>query len=413
MTRNLGVLYQPVELEIIRNGMDQDLYPNVDWQDLLLKNGAYSTRANVNISGGGETARYYVSLAYTDDEGMYKTDSTLKDKYDTNANYKRYNYRMNLDVDITKTTVLKFGVSGNLNKRNSPGLGDGAVWGQLFGYNALYSPLVYSNGYYPYKAPSGSSGDNYVNPWVSSTQTGYNTEWDNNIQTNVTLEQDLSFITKGLRFTGRFGYDTYNSNAIQHRRMPALYTVRVRDTATGELQFDKYSDTQDMQQTSSNDGSRREFLDLLLHWDRTFLSAHTFGVNIKFTEDQNISTQNIGTDIKNSISKKNKGLAAQATYNFKNRYFLDYNFGYNGSENFADGHRWGFFPAWSVAWNIGEEPIVQKNLPWVNMFKLRFSHGKVGSDTTGSDRFPYQVILSVRAATLSRERTIRRWHPTV
>ncbi len=393
VTRNLGVLYQPVELEIIRNGMDQDLYPNVDWQDLLLKNGAYSTRANVNISGGGETARYYVSLAYTDDEGMYKTDSTLKDKYDTNANYKRYNYRMNLDVDVTKTTLLKFGVSGNLNKRNSPGLGDDAVWGQLFGYNSLYSPLVYSNGYYPYKAPSGSSGDNYVNPWVSSTQTGYNTEWDNNIQTNVTLEQDLSFITKGLRFTGRFGYDTYNSNAIHHRRMPALYTVRTRDTTTGELQFDKYSDTQDMKQTSSNDGSRREFLDLLLHWDRTFVQAHTFGVNIKFTEDQNISTQNIGDDIKNSISKKNKGLAAQATYNFKNRYFLDYNFGYNGSENFADGHRWGFFPAWSVAWNIGEEPFVQKALPWVNMFKLRFSHGKVGSDTTGDDRFPYLYTI--------------------
>jgi TonB-linked SusC/RagA family outer membrane protein len=393
VTRNLGVLYQPVELEVIRNGLDQDLYPNVDWQDLLLKNGALSTRANLNISGGGQTARYYVSLAYTNDEGMYKTDSTLKDKYDTNANYKRYNYRMNLDVDVTKTTLLKFGVSGNLNKRNSPGLGDSSVWGQLFGYNALYSPLVYSNGYYPYKSPSGTSGDNYVNPWVSSTQTGYNTEWDNNIQTNVTLEQNLDFITKGLRFTGRFGYDTYNSNSISHRRMPALYTVRTRDTKTGELQFDKYSDIQDMTQSSSNSGSRREFLDLLLHWDRMFAKAHTFGVNVKFTEDQNITTQNIGTDIKNSISRKNKGLAAQATYNFKNRYFLDYNFGYNGSENFADGHRWGFFPAWSVAWNIGEEPLIQKNLPWINMFKLRFSHGKVGSDTT-SDRFPYLYTIA-------------------
>lgn len=393
VTRNLGVLYQPVEMEIIKNGLDPDMYPNVDWQDLLLKNGAWSTRANINLSGGGETARYYASIAYTNDEGMYKTDTTLKDKYDTNANYKRYNYRMNLDIDVTKTTLLKLGVSGNLNKRNSPGLGDDSVWGQLFGYNALYSPLIYSNGYYPYKAPSGSSGDNYVNPWVSSTQTGYNTEWDNNIQTNVTLEQDLSFITKGLKFTGRFGYDTYNSNAIHHRRMPALYTARSRDTETGELTFEKVYDITDMTQSSSNDGSRREFLDLLLHWDRTFASAHTFGLNVKFTEDQNITTQNLGSDIKNSISKKNKGLAAQATYNFKNRYFLDYNFGYNGSENFADGHRWGFFPAWSAAWNIGEEPFVQEHMPWVNMFKIRFSHGKVGSDTTGDDRFPYLYTI--------------------
>lgn len=400
VTRNLGVLYQPVEMEIIRNGLDPDLYPNVDWQDLLLKNGAWSTRANVNLSGGGETARYFASIAYTDDEGMYKTDAALKNKYDTNANYKRYNYRMNLDIDVTKTTLLKLGVSGNLNKRNAPGLGDDKVWGQLFGYNALYSPLVYSNGYYPYKAQPGVNNDNrdnYVNPWVSSTQTGYNTEWDNNIQTNVTLEQDLSFITKGLRFTGRFGYDTYNSNRISHRKLPALYTARNRDTETGELVFDKINDVQDMTQSTSNDGSRREFLDLLLHWDRMFWQAHTFGVNVKFTEDQNITTQNLGDDIKNSISRKNKALAAQFTYNFKNRYFLDYNFGYNGSENFADDHRWGFFPAYSIAWNIGEEPFIQKNLPWVNMFKVRYSHGKVGNDKMyeGNDliRFPYLYTI--------------------
>ena len=393
VTRNLGVLYQPVELEIIKNGLEPDLYPNVDWQDLLLKDGAWSTRANLNISGGGETARYYASMAYTNDEGMYKTDQTLRDKYNTNANYQRFNYRLNLDVDITKTTLLKLGVSGNLNKRNSPGLGDSSVWGQLFGYNALYSPLIYSNGYYPYKAPAGGSGDNYVNPWVSSTQTGYNTEWDNNIQANVTLEQDFSFITKGLRFTGRFGYDTYNSNAIHHRRMPALYTVRNRDTETGQLVFDKVSDIKDMTQSSENSGSRREFLDLLLHWDRMFWQAHTFGVNVKFTYDQNITTQNLGDDIKNSISKKNMGLAAQATYNFKNRYFLDFNFCYNGSENFADGHRWGFFPAFSVAWNLGEEPFMRKLCPWMDMFKIRFSYGKVGSDTTGSDRFPYLYTI--------------------
>jgi len=398
VTRNLGVLYQPVEMEIIKNGLDPDLYPNVDWQDLLLKNGAFSTRANVNLSGGGETARYFASIAYTNDEGMYKTDSALKNKYDTNANYKKYNYRMNLDIDITKTTLLKLGVSGNLNKRNSPGLGDDKVWGQLFGYNALYAPLVYSNGYYPYKAPAGGSGDNFVNPWVSSTQTGYNTEWENNIQTNVTLEQDLAFITKGLKFTGRFGYDTYNSNSISHRKMPALYSVRNRDTETGELVFDKIYDIQDMKQSTSNNGSRREFLDLLLHWDRTFAKAHTFGVNVKFTEDQYIQTQNLGDDIKNSVSRKNKGLAAQATYNWKNRYFLDYNFGYNGSENFADGHRWGFFPAYSLAWNIGEEPLIQENLPWINMFKIRYSHGKVGNDKMyeGNDliRFPYLYTIN-------------------
>ena len=403
VTRNLGVLYQPVELDIIREGLDPDLYPNVDWQDLLLKDGASSYRANLNLSGGGETARYYVSMAYTEDEGMYKTDNTLKDKYDTNANYKRWNYRMNVDIDVTKTTLLKLGIGGNLNKRNSPGIGDDKVWGQLFGYNALFTPVVYSNGYYPAKGSYNvetidgvevrTINENYINPWVSSTQTGYNNEWQNDIQTNVTLEQDLSFITKGLNFTGRFGLDTHNENAIQHHRLPALYRASSRNTETGELDFDLLQSARDMTQSTSNSGWRREFLDLLLHWDRSFLDAHNFGANVKYTENQQISTQNLGTDIKNSVSRKNKGLAAQATYNYKYRYFLDYNFGYNGSENFADGHRWGFFPAWSVAWNVGEEPWVKKKAPWLDMFKIRFSHGKVGSDTTGNSRFPYLYTL--------------------
>jgi len=403
ITRNLGVLYQPVELDIIREGLDPDLYPNVDWQDLLLKDGAMSYRANLNLSGGGETARYYVSMAYTEDEGMYKTDNTLKKKYDTNANYKRWNYRMNVDIDVTKTTLLKLGIGGNLNKRNSPGIGDDKVWGQLFGYNALFTPVVYSNGYYPAKGSYNvetidgvevrTINENYINPWVSSTQTGYNNEWQNDIQTNVTLEQDFGFLLKGLNFTGRFGLDTHNENAIQHHRLPALYRASSRNTETGELDFDLLQSPRDMTQSTSNGGWRREFLDLLLHWDGSFFEAHNFGANVKYTENQQISTQNLGTDIKNSVSRKNKGLAAQATYNYKYRYFLDYNFGYNGSENFADGHRWGFFPAWSVAWNVGEEPWVKKKAPWLDMFKIRFSHGKVGSDTTGSSRFPYLYTL--------------------
>ena len=403
VTRNLGRLYQPVELDIIREGLDPDLYPNVDWQDLLLKDGAMSYRANLNISGGGETARYYVSMAYTEDEGMYKTDNTLKDKYDTNANYKRWNYRMNVDVDVTKTTLLKLGVGGSLNKRNSPGIGDDKVWGQLFGYNPLSTPVLYSNGYYPAKGtykeeikdgqPYYTLEANYINPWVSSTQTGYNNEWQSDIQTNATLEQKLDFITKGLNLTARFGFDTHNENAIQHHRMPALYSARSRNTETGELDFQQVQSVQDMTQSTSSDGWRREFVDVLLHWDRSFLDAHNLGANIKYTENQHISTQNLGNDVKNSVSRKNKSLASQFTYNYKYRYFFDYNFGYNGSENFADGHRWGFFPAWSVAWNIGEEPLVKKIAPWLDMFKVRFSHGKVGNDQLANVRFPYLYTL--------------------
>ena len=386
VTRNLAPQYQPEELALIRSGLDPDFYPNVDWSKLLLKNGAMSYRADLSMSGGGNTARYFVSLSYVEDQGMYNTDETLRKKYDTNANYKRWNYRMNVDIDVTPTTIIKLGVSGNLNKRNSPGLGDQYLWSELFGFNALSSPVLYSNGY----VPAYGNSVPQMNPWVSSTRTGYNEDWDNNIQTNVTVDQKLDFITKGLSFTGRFGYDTYNSNHIYYRLWPAMYRANSRDSQ-GNIIWDKLFEETSMSQKSGGDGSRHEFLEALLRWDRTFDKLHNFSAVSRFTQDERIQTQNIGTDIKNSVSKRNQGLAGQLTYNYALRYFIDFNFGYNGSENFADHHRYGFFPAFSLAWNVAEEPLVKKALPWLNMFKLRYSWGKVGNDNMG--RFPYLYTL--------------------
>ena len=386
VTRNLAPQYQPEELALIRSGLDPDFYPNVDWSKLLLKNGAMSYRADLSMSGGGNTARYFVSLSYVEDQGMYNTDETLRKKYDTNANYKRWNYRMNVDIDVTPTTIIKLGVSGNLNKRNSPGLGDQYLWSELFGFNALSSPVLYSNGY----VPAYGNSVPQMNPWVSSTRTGYNEEWDNNIQTNVTVDQKLDFITKGLSFTGRFGYDTYNSNHIYYRLWPAMYRANSRDSQ-GNIIWDKLFEETSMSQKSGGDGSRHEFLEALLRWDRTFDKLHNFSAVSRFTQDERIQTRNIGTDIKNSVSKRNQGLAGQLTYNYALRYFIDFNFGYNGSENFADHHRYGFFPAFSLAWNVAEEPLVKKALPWLNMFKLRYSWGKVGNDNMG--RFPYLYTL--------------------
>lgn len=294
VTRNKGVAYQPEELELFRTQMDPDFYPNVDWLDLILKNGAWSYRANLNMHGGGNTARYYVSASYTEDQGMYKTDETLRKDYNTNANYKRWNYRMNVDIDITKSTILKLGVAGSLAKRNSPGLGDDTLWGMLFGYNSIASPVYYSNGYTPI---SHRDNVNKLNPWVASTQTGYNENWDNNLQTNVTLEQKLDFITKGLKFIGRFGYDTDNSNWINRHRQPDLYKANGRDQTTGEIIFDKMFSAYDMQQSSGSSGKRREFLDLLLSWDRS-VDNHHGGVTFRYTQDSEKRTVDIGSDIK-------------------------------------------------------------------------------------------------------------------
>ena len=391
VTRSKGVYFKPQELELFANGLDPDIYPNVDWKDLILKDGAMSYRAMANISGGGSTARYYASISYVNDEGMYKTDATLRDKYNTNANYSRWNYRLNLDIDLTPTTLLRLGTSGDLSMRNSPGIDDGRTWNSLFAYNGITCPVLYSNGYVP-KTNLKRGDDRDLNPWVQATQTGYYQEWNNNLQNNVTLEQDLRFVTKGLRFTGRFGYDTYNFNRINHFQTPDAYYHQGRDKNTGEIIWDKTHDRKDMEQSSSNDGSRRIFADLLLSYNRDF-GKNNVGANLKFTYDNNISTQNIGNDIKNSVARKNMALAGQISYNWDYRYFVDVNFGYNGSENFADGHRFGFFPAASAAWNIGREKFMEGTRGWLDMFKIRYSYGQVGNDNLGDIRFPYLYTL--------------------
>ena len=384
ITRNLEPLYKADELEIFRLGLDPDLYPNVNWIDELLRKGSWSTRATLSMNGGGNTARYYVSGSYLDQQGMYKVDKALKD-YNTNANFRRWNYRMNVDIDITKSTLLKVGVSGSLQKANDSGVGSDAIWTALMGYNAIMVPKLYSNGYVP--AYGNDNGDRF-NPWVQATMTGYRENWKNNIQTNVTLEQKLDFITKGLRFVGRFGYDTENNNWINRRKWPEQWKAKRFRATDGTLDYDRVAEERKMFQESGSDGLRNEFFEAELHYSRGF-KHHHLGGTLKYNQSSKIKTVGLGDDLKQGIAKRNQGLAGRFTYNWNYRYFIDFNFGYTGSENFAAGHRFGFFPAISGAWNIAEESLIKKHLKWMNMFKIRYSYGKVGNDNLGNTRFPY------------------------
>ena len=390
ITRNQEPIYQQDELDLLRMGLDPDLYPNVDWTDLLLKDGAMTYRANVNMNGGGSTARYFVSLSYLKVDGMYKTDETLRKDYNTNANANTWNYRLNTDIDITKTTLLKVGVSGSLKKYNEPGL-SGDVWKSLMYQNPISVPVMYSNGY----VPAYGTGDR-TNPWVLATQTGYKEHWENTIQSNLTLEQKLDFITQGLKFVGRFGFDTWNKNNIDRIKWPEQYKAQRFRDENGNLVFDRVTEEQKMKQTSSAEGNRNVIFEAELHYDRGFKEHHVGGL-LKFNQDSKVFTVGTGEDIKKGIARRHLGLAGRVSYNWNYRYFADFNFGYNGSENFADGHRFGFFPAVSAAWNVAEEPIIKKNLKWMNMFKIRYSFGKVGNDVLkiGDDeyRFPYLYTI--------------------
>ncbi|MFF5380985.1 SusC/RagA family TonB-linked outer membrane protein [Pedobacter suwonensis] len=398
IVRNQEPLFSKSELEILRLGLDPDLFPNVNWMDVVLRDAAKSQRSMLNLSGGGKTARYYLSGSYQNQQGMYKVDDALKD-YNTNASFNKYTYRLSVDMDITKSTLLTVGVSGSLRKQNDPGVGSDAIWTALMGYNAITSPLRYSDGKIPASDDGDTNPDNDMdrfNPWVQGTMTGYNESWSNNIQTTLNLNQGLDFITRGLRFVGRFGYDTYNNNYIKRYKFPELWSAnRYRNTA-GELVFKRIKEEQKMTQTAGSDGNKNEFFEWETHYNRS-IASHNFGAVIKYTQASRVFTQNIGTDLKNGIARRNQGMAGRANYNWNSRYYVDFNFGYTGSENFHKDYRFGFFPAISGAWNVGEEPVVKK-LGWVDMFKIRYSYGKTGNDNLGNIRFPYLYSLEQMTA---------------
>lgn len=383
-TRNYEPEYTPAELEILRLGMDPDLYPNVDWKDVLLKDGAWTKRVTLNVSGGGTTARYYISGSFLDDEGMYKTDETLKKKYNTNANLSRWNYRMNVDVNITQSTLVKVGVSGSLQKHNRPGQGD-YVWNSIIGQNPVSIPIMYSNGL----IPSSSSEAGRSNPWVIATQTGYREFWENKIQTNITLEQNLDMLTKGLSFIGRFGFDVNNKNQNGRIRRPEQYYADRRRDANGNLVMRRMLTEELMSQVADTESNRLENLEAEIHYDRLFLDVHNIGLTLKYNQRQQIQTANVD-DIIKGIARRNQGVSGRLTYAYEYRYFTEFNFGYTGSENFSKGNQFGFFPAISGGWNIAEESFIKGRVKWLDMLKVRYSYGEVGNDqVSGNVRFPY------------------------
>src|SRR5690554_882632 len=387
VSRNQRPVYTDQELMMIDEQLDPDIYPNVDWMNLLLKDGAPTYRSSVSVRGGGSRARYYLSGSFLDEGGMYNVDRTMKE-YDTNANYQRYNYRLNIDMNVTESTLIQVGIGGALEKTNHAGASSDHIWNSVFGYNPITMPVMYSNGYVPViQGEESEMLENRYNPWTVATQTGYAEIWQNTINSNITLQQDLHFITKGLKFIGRFGYDTYNYNYIQRRKNPEMWRAERQRNSDGEVVFNRLVPERLLEQFSNAFGDRKEFFEAELSYG-TDIGNHNIASVVKYTHDNYINTSSFGGNIMEGIARRHQGVAGNLSYGYLNRYLLNFNFGYNGSENFAKGHQFGFFPAYSAAWNIAEENFVRDNVDWLSMLKLRYSYGEVGTDNSSS-RFPY------------------------
>lgn len=392
MSRYQDPVYDASDLEIIKYNLDPDLYPNVDWQKVMLRNSTSTYKASLNISGGGSTARYYVSGSYYKQGGLYK--DSLKENYGTDSGYKRYNFRINTDINVTKTTILEAGLGGWVVDQHKPGMtaaADGNTdefWRSIAYITPISVPLRYSNGQLP---TYGTSGEQ-ISPYVLLNNTGYYTYWENKVESNIGLKQDLGFLTEGLHFQARFSYDAYNRHNIGRLTMPDLYKAeRVRDM-NGELITSRIIDAQPLYQTEAIYGSRRAYGEVQLGYDRSF-GRHRVG-GLLFYYMQSFSENGVGTDLFKSVPQRNMALSGRVTYAYDDRYLVEFNFGYSGSENFQRENRFGFFPAIAAGWVISNEQFVKKSMPWLSLLKVRYSYGQVGNDRIGGGtRFPYLTTL--------------------
>lgn len=386
MTRYQSPLYTSQDIEIIERGLDTDLFPNVDWQDVILKPGASNYRTTLSLSGGGAAARYYISGSYYNEDGMYQTTNSA-----TNVSYERYNYRMNADVNLTKTTILRVGVGGYLVNQTKPRLSSDQIWESLSNLTPLTVPRMYSNGLIPTYGTGGT-----MNPEVQLNLTGHKMVWQNKAETNVTLEQDLAFITKGLRLIGTFSFDAESNSTVTRSKQPELWLAGSARDANGNLVMTRIAQEQPFNLDSGDpDGRFRYYTEVKLDYARRFEEDHTLTGLLMFyqQERQRIFKFNT-TNAKVAIPFRNIGLSGRVTYGFRDKYLLDLNFGYNGSENFEPGKQFGFFPALSGGWVLSEESFIKDNAWWLNMLKIRYSYGLVGEDKLTSSETDYSKRIA-------------------
>ena len=379
-------LYTNEELDIIQHGLDPDFYPNIDWRDLMLKKGAPSYYANISFSGGSDNVRYFVTGRYTGENGRYRTSSS-ENKYNTNSTYERWNYRANVDMNLTRTTVLSVGVGGWLVNRTSPSSSSGDIWQSFASYTPVTAPRKWSTGQWPIVS-------GMTTPEYQMTQTGYRTIWENKMETNVGLEQYLSFITKGLKFNGVFAFDTYNKNTIVREKGEELWSAESLRDGNGNLVLKREANAKAMSQAKTVEGDKRYYLQASLDYSRLFAEKHRVGAFAMVYQQETSDVNFAEDDLMASIPHRTLAYSGRFTYAYKDKYLTEFNWGYTGSENFEKGKQFGFFPAVSVGWLLSEEPFIKKMMPWMDQFKIRASYGEVGNDEIAGRRFPYITLVN-------------------
>ena len=395
VVRGNTALYTPTELSLYKTGLDPDLCPNVNWRDVILKEHTWNSQHHLSLSGGGENARYYVSIGALNSEALFKQD--LSSPFNANVDYHKYNFRANVDANVTRSTVLSLNMETVFVSQNAPGFGDDndALWAAQANLPSNFVPVVYSNGQLP---AYGVNGDQ-MSPYVQLNYTGYRTTERYSTKTNLQLKQDLSVITKGLSVQGLFSLSTNGTHVIHNSMNPDLYfadpkTGRNND---GSLRTERKVEKNDLTATQGSASDRQYYFEMQANYNRVFDDDHRVTGLFHFYR-QETKNSDWGNGIFVVIPQRYQAYSSRATYSYKDTYMFEGNLGYTGSENFNKERRYGVFPSIALGWVPTQYEFMEQTLPFLDYFKIRGSLGQVGNDrlkdSNNNDiRFPYLTTV--------------------
>lgn len=373
------------------HGTDPLRYPAIDWMGMLIRDNAVSQRYNLNVSGGGSNHRYYVAGSFSHDNGIMKVDK--RQNFNNNINNKSYSLRSNIELKLTKTTDMNVRLSGSFDDYSGPLTSGTEMFQNIIKANTVLFPA-----YYPTTSKTsgvkhimfGNRDNSYYNPYAESVR-GYKEKNRSQLLAQVELNQNLDFITEGLSVRGMLNVSRLSQFSVSRFYTPYWYEISGRDGETGEYSLHN-TNTNGTDWLDYSEGDKVTnstfYTEVMANYNRTFRDHGVSGLLVGIAR-QSLDA-NTGS-LQMSLPYRNLGLSGRFTYSYTDRYFLEFNFGYNGSERFHRSHQFGFFPSAGIAWNIANESFWKPFRDNVNLLKLRYSYGLVGNDQIGSakDRFYY------------------------
>ena len=375
--------FSPEVIQKFETNSDPIRFPNTRWTDYMMKKVTTQQNHTVNISGGTKTVKYFVSAGFMDQGGLF---NEFDRDYSFGYQYQRFNYRANLDLNVTPTTKLSFDVSGNVSDADKPRTGQGST-GML--RNIYYGTPFSSPGLVDgkYVATTTDYSDGVQLPFTGGggleyyTTAGYISTAVNKLQMDLSLNQDLKFITPGLTFKAKGSYNSQFTVSQTGTAGEAIYYPVIQ--ADGSIKYRKDGENSPLTYSESAGKARNWYFESSLNYARDF-GDHSVGGLVLYNQSKEYYP---GTY--SDIPRGYVGVVGRVTYDYKKRYMAEVNVGYNGSENFHPDRRFGVFPAGSVGWVVSDEPFFRPLKGVISFLKFRASWGLVGNDKIGGSRFMY------------------------